>query len=281
MMSLNLEALFSPEMLQAYRASWGVDETAANRLAAKIIGMFENPTSAKQEWLRDVVLALVGEEPDLNSWVAAFGRGSFDIRPEATYGRAKDKGSPARVIKRQRVLIDRLIDKTLPPAERELRKLTYQDALRLIVASMVVRELKTGVAAKAAIGTGWPVMVIVNDHLLAAEKRKLQRFGGNPSFRMEMAKAISHALESWIASTPDDDEPCGGDAPLHANELPPGVSVDAALTYLGHEANMLQQYRAALFGECGIEAKTGKFVEDAASIRSLAKADMETIHATY
>ncbi|WP_144334962.1 hypothetical protein [Glacieibacterium frigidum] len=246
---MNLEALFSAEMLRTYRESWGRDPTAANRLATQIIGMFENPGSAKEEWLRDVVLALVGDEPDLTSWVAAFGKGSFELRPETTYGRAAGKGSPSRFIKRQRELIEGLIDKTLPAGERELYKLAYQDALRLIVASMVVRELRVGVAAKAAIGIGWPVMVTVNDHFLAAEKRSLQRLGGNQDFRLHLAKALRSAVQSWANSIPDGDLAAENHPLADVNQLPPGVNTAVALAYLDPAAGAVQQYRTALFDE--------------------------------
>lgn len=288
MLQLRLDELFTPELLKAFRERWGVSPDAADRVALRIVKMFELQEPGtdkivsrrrKDAWLKLIINALIGPEPDFEAWIEALAKGNFEIRPNALYGRAeKGKGQPAMVLQRQRQLIEGLTAKEkLSPAEREERHLVYTDALRQILVSVLLRELKEACSVKAAVGPAWPMVKAV-DHLTEQELSQLRYFGADPAFQRHLAKTFREALVAWI-------ENChGGQAPTIPNVyfekgLPPGTTKQDALKHLDRDIVAIEGYRARLSQALELDpalpirAMTGANLEeiveeDGATIRS-------------
>ena len=257
---LNLEGLFTPRLLEAFHRAWGPGQAEAERMLRKVLSIFEEhldetdgtAQARRRAFLGTLAVALVGQEPDFNAWLEAFAVGSFDLPDDLMYARARGKGSPSRFLRRQRERIEGMIDQSASPEEQDLQRRAYMDAIRLILASLVVREAGRGVAAKAAIGTGWPIM-IASERLNARNKKLLNHFGKDDEFLSFLAVRVEQALQAWI------DEHLGGRPPIlgrsksYEYTLPPGVSVHDALTYLDREDLAIDRYRAALWHELGLE----------------------------
>ena len=75
------------------------------------------------------------------------------------------------------------MNENLSPAEAAEWRNAYEDAMRLIIASLVLKEMRVGVAAKAALWIAWPLMVAVKDKRFGVRQRKLLAlFSEEPAF---------------------------------------------------------------------------------------------------
>lgn len=283
MSELKLEELFTPRLLEAFRRSWGHEPANARRVLEEVLGIFEEGKgmglrthARRQAFLRTLSTALVGEEPHFHAWLEAFAVGNFDLPDEVMYGRAPDKGSPSRFLERQRKKIEELIDPAASPQEQELQRRAYMDAIRLMLSSLLARELGRGIAAKAAIGTGWPIMVAA-DRLKAREKKLLHHFGGDNEFLDYLAARIAEALQGWI------DEHLGGRPPVlgrsraYVYSLPPGMDVHDALTYLDRGDIAIDHYRASLWAELKAGEPPAAITGTGRTASAVATVDAETI----
>jgi hypothetical protein len=169
-----------------------------------------------------VVLGLVGEKPDLSAWLEAIAGGSFELRPAQDYAHSTELKSRARLLSRQQNNLDKFEHlRRAWAAEAD----ASHDAVRLIAASALLRELRKNVAAKAALGPAWPLMVAVNDHLSADEKRLLHRFGKDPAMIRCLAKGVELALKRFLERHAPDESATSIPAGEWRRRVPPKVDV--------------------------------------------------------
>lgn len=287
MLQLRLEELFTPPLLKAFRERWGISPADADLLALRTVEMFElqdkeTDKSAsrrrKDSWLKLMINALVGPEPDFLAWTEALATGNYDIREGNFYSRAPGKGQPAAFLQRQRKHIESLVAKEkFNPAEREERRIAYLDALRQVLVAVLLRELKAACTGKAAVGPAWP-LVKATDRLRLEELGLLRYYGGEDGFDQHLAASLKEALVAWT------DQRHGGSAPsltknYYEKGLPPGVTKPDALKHLDRDNVAIERYRAKLSQALEldpalpVQAKTGANLEeivegDAATVRA-------------
>ncbi|MXP42091.1 hypothetical protein GRI75_10610 [Altererythrobacter soli] len=279
MLTLGLEELFTPELLQAFRERWGASPEVSAAEAREIMRQLVEPTE-REEFVTKLVLCLVGEEPDFHAWMEAFAVGSFELRPNVKYAQPGKAGvQPARFYKEQQKLIDDVADKQLTPEEKAKWRHAYDDALRLIVASQVLKELRVGVAAKAALGAAWPLMMAAARKSFSQKNQKLLHyFGDEPAFIAQLEKAITATIQGWI------DTHHGGHAPSvrnyspdYAKVCPGGLSEYEIAVQLDPATRAVDAYRSAIFE--ALEApdepdRTGPYTSDP---RELAQQDVPNL----
>jgi hypothetical protein len=125
--------------------------------------------------------------------------------------------------------------------------LAYADAMRLMLVSLILRELRASVTAKMAIGVGWPMMVAAHDHLDGEAQRLLHHFGDNTDFLQHIAAAVTGGITSWVSTRHGGVAPAIGRSANYRHRLPPGMNVHGALSYLDREFLAVDEYRAALW----------------------------------
>ena len=139
------------EKCKAFRERWATDAEIARDDARDIVRILTNPDEREAE-IAKLVLLLVGEEPDFDAWMESFAVGSYELRENVRYANRGQRGmQPARFFQDQQRRIDRIVNENLSPAEAAEWRNAYEDAMRLIIASLVLKEMRVGVAAKAAL----------------------------------------------------------------------------------------------------------------------------------
>jgi hypothetical protein len=157
--------------------------------------------------------ALVGDEVDPRAWIEALSKGSFDLTPHVNYGSlsrrssgGSDKGSPGTYLPRLLAKIDELDGKG-GAANDPARKVSLKTAVRILIASVLLQELRRKVAAKAAIGPAWPIMVAVNDHTKQQTHLQIDALGSDADFQKHLASVIEEAVEAYMAALPEGERP--------------------------------------------------------------------------
>lgn len=222
MLKLDLNALFTPELVAAFQKQWAAEPEAALAQADAAIRMLVAPRDDRERAIAELVVGLVGPEPDGLAWLEALAVGNFQLRDNVTYAIGRTGQSPARFIERQRDRIARLVGHPRARGKEADMTHAYNDALRLVVASALLTQMKTGVAAKAALGPAWPLMVAVDTHFGEAEKRALYQFGNEPALQEKIAGAAKTALAEYRDLNPDKEVPGSID---YERSAPPGADV--------------------------------------------------------
>jgi hypothetical protein len=173
MLKLSLDDLFGAELVSAFQARWASGPDAAAAQAERAIRSIIAPRDKRERFVAKFVLALIGPEPDGLTWMEALAKGDFKLRDNVTYAIGRGKESPSKFVRRQRDRISALLDHPAAKGHEQEYRNAYNDALRLVVASTLLMEMRKGVAAKAAIGAGWPLMAGVKEHLTQGEIRRL------------------------------------------------------------------------------------------------------------
>lgn len=224
MLKLSLDELFGPDIVAAFQAQWASEPDAAAAQAEAAVRAIVKPQGAREEFLSRFVRALVGPEPDGLAWMEALAKGSFNLRDNVTYAIGRVGESPAKFIDRQRQRIHELSDHHKAKGRRADYENAYNDALRLVVATSLLTQLRTGVAAKAAIGAGWPLMAAVKTHLSEDEKRALFWFGNNAQLQTNLANSARATLSVFRAANPDVTVPRKAE---YDRTLPHGADINA------------------------------------------------------
>jgi hypothetical protein len=255
MMKLGLDELFSPGLLKAFRERWGASPYIADAEAQEIVRQLTNP-SEKEALAVKIVLCLVGDEPDFYAWMEALAGGTFELRPNVKYAQpGKMHIQPARFFADQRKIIDRLAHKHLKPEEMHDWRHAYEDALRLIVASQLLKEMRIGVAAKAALGLAWPLMLAADQKKISSKNRKLLHlYGSEPEFIDRLSDAIKGAIGSWTDTHHDGVGPSTRHyLSDYLSRLPGEPTFEEVTTTLDPGSKGVREYREALFRCLGIE----------------------------
>lgn len=103
MSDLDLNELISVEHRKAFAAMWAGEKEAAKAEVRRLLELVSNPTdhlSDTQNLVRRIFLGLVGEVPDLESWLQAVAVGSLHLRSEQRYVIMRPNEKPARFIDR-------------------------------------------------------------------------------------------------------------------------------------------------------------------------------------
>ena len=224
MLKLSLDELFGPDIVAAFQAQWTSEHDAAAAQAAAAVRAIVKPQGAREEFLSRLIRALVGPEPDGLAWMEALAKGSFNLRDNVTYAIGRVGESPAKFIDRQRQRIHELSEHPKAKGRRADYENAYNDALRLVVATSLLTQLRTGVAAKAAIGAGWPLMAAVKTHLSEDEKRALFWFGNNAELQANLANSARTTLAAFRAANPDVTVPRKAE---YDRTLPHGADINA------------------------------------------------------
>ena len=224
MLKLSLDDLFGPEVVAAFQAHWTSNPATAAAQAEWAVRLIIAPQGERERFVARFVLALVGPEPDGLAWMEALAKGSFNLRDNVTYAIGRIGESPSKFIKRQRERISQLADHPKARGREEEYRNAYNDALRLVVASTLLMEMRKGVAAKAAIGAGWPLMAGVKTHCTADEKRALLWFGNDAELHRRLAEAAREVLTAFQAERPAEAVPRRVDPD---RGLPRGTDINA------------------------------------------------------
>ena len=248
MLELGLEELFRPEHLKAFRERWATDAEIARDDARDIVRILTNPDEREAE-IAKLVLLLVGEEPDFDAWMESFAVGSYELRENVRYANRGQRGmQPARFFQDQQRRIDRIVNENLSPAEAAEWRNAYEDAMRLIIASLVLKEMRVGVAAKAALWIAWPLMVAVKDKRFGVRQRKLLALvSEEPAFIDFLRDRLGGVLEDWIDQKLDGHEP--STRTLHEASLFHEPSEEEARAIL----QPAETYRSQLLNSLGYE----------------------------
>ena len=141
-----------------------------------------------------IIDALIGPDPDGEAWLAAIAEGSFDLSISKRYGKVTEVGPPGTYLPR---LVQRWDTERTKhnPSPNQLRR--YRTALGILIASVLLRELKNATNARAAIGAAWPVMRAISHRQYAELRRDLAQFGADEPFLVHLAKAVASAVQDW------------------------------------------------------------------------------------
>ncbi|VXC98998.1 hypothetical protein [Sphingomonas sp. AX6] len=222
MLTLKLDELFGPKIVAAFQAQWSSEPDAALAQAERAVRMIVAPKNESERSIARLVLALVGPEPDGLAWLEALAVGSFQLRENVSYAIGRVGESPSKFIDRQRERIRSLADHPKAKGREKDYENAYLDALRLVVATTLLVQMRTGVAAKAAIGPAWPLMVAVDAHLKLAEKRALFIHGNDAALQAGIADAVRTLLADYAKNDgPQETRPSG----QPTTNLPPGADV--------------------------------------------------------
>lgn len=239
MLEAGIASLITPELEEAFRTSWSASKEDAEAEARQIVTTLAEFDSTKETLpekqiqvdalVARIVLGLVGEKPDLHSWLEAIAKGSFELRPPQDYAHSAQLKSRARLLSRQQGNLDKIEPlRRAWAAEAD----ASQDAVRLIAASALLKEMRKNVAAKAALGPAWPLMVAVNENCSAEEKRTLHRFGNDPSLISAIAAGARLGIQRFARSRLPAQEPATSRAADWRRSLPPGAD---ARTYFSNQ----------------------------------------------
>ncbi len=223
MLKLSLDDLFGAELVSAFQARWASGPDAAAAQAERAIRSIIAPRDKRERFVAKFVLALIGPEPDGLTWMEALAKGDFKLRDNVTYAIGRGKESPSKFVRRQRDRISALLDHPAAKGHEQEYRNAYNDALRLVVASTLLMEMRKGVAAKAAIGAGWPLMAGVKEHLTQGEIRALYWYGNDPELQRRMAEAAREVLAAFQAERPTEEVPRRADPD---RSLPPGADIN-------------------------------------------------------
>lgn len=224
MLKLSLDDLFGADIVSAFQKQWASDPDAAAAQAERAIRSIIAPRDEREQFVAKFVLALVGPEPDGFAWMEALAKGDFKLRDNVTYAIGRVGESPSQFVKRQRDRIRELSGHPKAKGHEEEYRNAYNDALRLVVASTLLMEMRKGVAAKAAIGAGWPLMAGVKKHLTVGEMRALYWYGNDAELQLRMAEAARNVLAAFQAERPTEEVPRRADPD---RSLPPGADINA------------------------------------------------------
>jgi len=231
---MDVKASLTPAAIAAFEAMWPAGVAADDELRS-IIAALTTPADkdGRAAFVAQLVAAIVGDAPDLASWLQAVAVGSFQLGPHQEYGRSARSKSRARLLQRQQGNIDL-------PAAAAGGPHAQQEGVRLIVASMLLKEMRKNVAAKAALGPAWPVMVAVMEQASAEEMRRLHQFGADPRLTRLLGVGVRLALRRYLATAHPAGVPAGPSAAEWRRSLPPGADPS---TYLATEPALVTRLR--------------------------------------
>lgn len=225
MLRLDLNDLFTPSIIEAFQQQWTGSPDIALAQAEEAIRALVAPQDQVERYVAALVLNLVGPEPDGLAWLAAMAKGSFKLSDATTHVLGRAKENPAQAIQRQRSRIANLATSAKARgADGEEIRIAYNDALRLIVASSMLTQMRKGVAAKAALGAAWALMVGVSDYCTVADRRTLFLLGADRDLQRLLGDAVTDVLKGYREDRPDLQIPVDAD---FKGSLPPGVDPHA------------------------------------------------------
>ncbi|WP_338501468.1 hypothetical protein V6R86_01640 [Sphingomonas kaistensis] len=227
MLEAPLHEIVPDHLIAAFRKMWEVEGPDAISEVRKLMDVLAEDQDSDEvsRWVAKIIFGLVGQGPDLASWLEAVAVGSFQLRPDMDYAYSGELKSRARHLARQRPMFIGDIEAHRRAWAVEVNQV--QAGGLLIAASALMKEMKKNVAAKAAIGPGWPLMVAVNDHFGANEMKALHQFGGEHRLHELLAFGARWALRRFITEFHPHGAPKTSRAADWRRSLPPGVDVRA------------------------------------------------------
>lgn len=227
MADLDLNELISVEHREAFAAMWPKEKDAAEAEIRRLLDWVSNPDkhrSDTQNLVRRIFLGLLGEVPDLNTWLQAVAAGSLRLRPDQRYVIMRDGEKPARFIERGLKTYDAGVS-----ARQRWAGLTDEgvhEGMHLIAFLILAKELKNLAAGPAALGPAWPLMVAIDSYLTNEEKRALHAAGSNEELQRALADAVKTAVGAYVPARDPKSNPAGRSAGWR-RELPPGTDANA------------------------------------------------------
>lgn len=174
-----------------------------------------------------LIAALVNEHPEPEAWIEAIAVGRFDVSVEKRYAQPRSQGvelgSPGNYLPR---LLQRY--KAAAGGSDRLSKMAAArlgTALRLLIATALLRELKKATNSHAALGSAWPLIHAVSSRPQAKLRRLIAQHGDNTKFIAHLASAIEVAVAEWIGRLGTGDLTLTN--PQVDSQVPSGVDTDA------------------------------------------------------
>lgn len=243
--------LLSDELLEAFARLWPERYDLAANEARKLVEYMGAPTQHRseiRETLGLILIGLVGDEPDEAAWVQAIAAGSFELRREQRYARPPGGHRPSREINRAASKCDKASD---GPRDRRMdRQTTVCDGVNLLVTSCLLKEFRGLATGPCAVGPAWPLMVAVDNHWTAQDKRNLHQVGNDPELHKKIAAVTRAALDEHIAAHYPEGLPAGSRAAQWRREIPPGADTGE---YFSRGARAVEAYRTELFKALGLD----------------------------
>lgn len=175
--------------------------TKAGRNAVEALG------PGRGSILSEVIVVLLGPDPDPQAWMEAIARGSFDLtgykayakRPKTIDGKQPAIGSPGNFLPR---LLDRYQKATghRQPNRREIADL--RTALGILIATSLLKEMHNVTNEGAALGSAWPLVSAVSGRQHTELRRFIAGYGDDESFRHHLAADIERSVIDWVKRHP-------------------------------------------------------------------------------
>jgi len=227
MADLDLNELISVEHREAFAAMWPGEKKAAQAEVRRLLEWVSKPAqhlNDTQNLVRRIFLGLLGEVPDLNTWLQAVAVGSLRLRPDQRYVIMRDGEKPARFIERGFKTYDAGVN-----ARQRWAGLTdegVREGMHLIAFLILAKELKNLATGPAALGPAWPLMVAIDSYLTNEEKRALHAVGSNAELQRALADAVKTVVGAYVPARDPKSNP-GGRSAGWRRELPPGTDATA------------------------------------------------------
>jgi hypothetical protein len=223
-LNIDLYDLVTPDLLDAYRRLWSADEEAAAAEAREIVAVIgkRDTSDEKVAALAKIIIGLHGPSPDLNVWLEAIAVGDFELRPAQEYATSRLE-SDARFFQQREGLLD---PDVATSGFRALQR--TQDGIRLIAASLLLKELRRVVAPLRAMGPAWPLLLAVMTVPSKDNKfrRRLHQSGGDERLIRLLRIGVWWAVRRYVRQESKPAPPAGGSAAAWRTKLPVGAEVE-------------------------------------------------------
>ncbi|MEN3973384.1 hypothetical protein WJS89_11965 [Sphingomicrobium sp. XHP0235] len=228
MAGIDLSKLLTTEQIERFEKYWGDDTEALMNELRSALAFFTEPQDRDdmENFVEKLIMALVGDAPDLEAWQATLLEGSFDLTAKQDYAASRQLKSRARFL----ALTSFRLDSEIETLRKKFASVAdeAQTGVRLILCSLILIAMKRSANARLAVGPAWAVTVAVDKNLTTEEKKALHTYGGDDRLLRRLGEAVREAiadhLEFEIPSTSE--RPASGD---WARTIPPGVDPAEAL----------------------------------------------------
>lgn len=225
MADLDLNELVPEDLRAAFAAMWPREKDAAAIEVRRLLEWVSKPAehlTDTQNLVRRIFLGLVGEVPDLNTWLQAVVAGSIRLRDDQRYVVMRSDEKPARFLRRGLKTYDEG-----PSARQRWAGITdagVKEGMHLVAFLIIAKELKNLASGPAALGPAWPLMVAIDSYMTNEEQRALHSAGSNEELQRALADAIKAAVRPFVTARRGKS---GGRAADWRRELPPGTNAVA------------------------------------------------------
>ena len=265
---IDLNELLEPELLASFnqmmevtRADGSVAVGALDQARAVLSMLVTGSGQAKVNEVSTIhvgratvlpvlIAALLKDDPDPVAWIEAVAKGGFNLTGYLRYGEiGSDRGSPGNYLPRLLAKLDRLAGDPRSRSHPE-RIADLRTALCILIASVLLREMRRNIGAKAAMGPAWTVMLAVADHTKRQSHRELDALASDPKFLAHLGDTIASTVARYIAQLPTDERPALRSNSAIVSSPPAGADVEVHFSRKEEqERQLLSRFETAVLHE--------------------------------